>query len=764
LNNFFCHDAKMFPFSQICWGFVFGCLLSLFEFNTPVFFTIIPSILILSLYYKRFVLLSLSIVAACIYLITYYHLFYSWELPNYHKGKSYKINVQVIKVYDSISSKDSITEQPLYFKAKLLKLNGEVINQKVDINLSWYKTKNSLSTSDIITANAKLKPFRGLHNFGNNNKELWAFYNHIKAKGYIDNKFNLQIIKNNSLNTLQTLKNAVSKVFINSDNYWLFKAILFGDKSGTPATYKEQFKILGISHLFAISGLHIGMVFAIGFFGAKLLFSMLMLKTNQRVNLNKLYTCVGLILALLYTLLSGCSVSAVRALVMLAVFSTMYLKGYQYLSFNALQIALISSLLFNPFQLLNPGIYFSFIAVYILIMTYKKLNLAHSTLLNRSLWLFIIQINLTVGLFPLVWFLSDGSSFIGIIANIFAIPVMAIVILPSIFIIVLFSLAQLSELLLGYLDSTLSVTLSYVAAQDLTGFWFDLPELNWQSLLLIYLLLLLLIHGLKCLIYIPICIFISNRLLIDKPLWHVDILDVGHGLSVLITQNKKTYVYDLGAKYINGLSIVRSQIIPYIKAQNLTVKHTKISPKDNDPAGGLHDWIDFGFKDTLLVDTNDTSEIDNCTIGKMRFGLLTIKNLYPINKSKRSNNNSCVVKISDGTFSILLPGDIHKNAEKELINTFENIEATILISPHHGSKTSSSIAFIKSVSPALVIHSSAFYGRWLMPHIDVVQRYADLGVQQLTTGVSGQIRIMFYSDKYVIDSARSKQSYWFLVN
>ena len=245
------------------------------------------------------------------------------------------------------------------------------------------------------------------------------------------------MIKNNSINTLQTLKNSVSKVFINSENDWLFKAIIFGDKSSTPATYKEQFKILGISHLFAISGLHIGMVFAIGFFGVKLLFSMLLFKTNQRLNLNKLYTCAGLILALLYTLLSGCSVSAVRALVMLAVFSIMYLKGYQYLSFNALQIALMTSVIFNPFQLLNPGIYFSFIAVYILIITYKKLNLAHNTLLNRSLWLFIIQINLTVGLFPLVWFLSDGISFIGIIANIIAIPLMAIFILPSIFIIII---------------------------------------------------------------------------------------------------------------------------------------------------------------------------------------------------------------------------------------------------------------------------------------------------------------------------------------
>ena len=301
----------MFPFSQICCGFVLGCLLSLFEFNTPVFFAIFTSILLLSLYFKRFVILSLSILLASVFLILYYHLFYSWELPNYHRAKSYPFSAQVIKVYDQPTDILNDSSMPLYFKAKLLNLSSKEINETVFVNLSWYKTQHKLLQTDIITGNAKLKPFRGLQNIGNTNPELWAFYNHIKAKGYIDPKFSVQIIKNNPYSKIQTLKHSVSNIFEGSKNYWFYQAILFGDKTLMSSTIKEQFKILGISHLLAISGLHIGMMYAIGFFSVKFIFRLLSIKVKQKHNLNMLYTCSGLIFSFVYTLISGCSVSAI---------------------------------------------------------------------------------------------------------------------------------------------------------------------------------------------------------------------------------------------------------------------------------------------------------------------------------------------------------------------------------------------------------------------------------------------------------------------
>lgn len=754
----------MFPLSQICCGFVFGCLLSLFEFNTPVFFTILASIFLLSLYFKRFIILSLSILTAAVYLMVYYHIFYSWELPHYKKAKSYQFRAQIVKVYAHSTNKERDSNVPLYFKAKLLNLNSKEIKQTVFVNLAWYKTKNKLLPSDIITGNAKLRPFRTLQNFGNTNGELWAFYNHIKAKGYIDSKFNIQVIKDNPLSKIQKLKYAVSSIFNESNNNWFYQAVLFGNKSLISIKNKEQFKILGISHLFAISGLHIGMMFAIGFYCLKFTFRLLSIQVNQKYNLNILYTCSGLVFSVIYTLLSGCTVSAIRALIMLCVFSLMYLRGYQYVSYKALQLALIISLLINPFQLLNPGIYFSFLAVYILIFSYTNIGLNHDTYFKRFLWLMIIQFNLTIGLLPLVWFLSDGASIAGILVNLIAIPLMAFFILPSIITIIFSSIINCSEKLLLYLDYILSELFLYIASFDLSVLWFQLGELSWQSLILIYLILLMFSYRLTWMLLIPLSTLLANKLSYESPLWQVDILDVGHGLSILISQNNKTYVYDLAAKYSSGMSVAQTQIIPYIEGQKLTVEHTLISHKDNDHSGGLQEWINYGLLGTLLTPLDENQNITACKLGKSEFGMLTINNIGPKTISKLTNNNSCVVRITDGRFSILLPGDIHKNAEIDLIKSLTDIKSTILISPHHGSKTSSSIEFIKQVSPSWVIHSSAFNGRWLMPHYEIVQRYADLNVQQLITGISGHIRIKIFEHEYLIESTRSKQSYWFLVN
>ena len=207
----------MFPYSQICWGFVLGCLLSLFQFNTPVFFAIFACILSLSLYFKRFLMFFVSYTCAICYVFIYYHLFYSWELPNYHRGKNYTISAQVIKVYDTDQRKIANKKLGSYFKARLLKLNNKIVSQTVYINLAWYQAKTHVNKNDIITAKARLKPYRSLQNFGNNNSELNAFYKHIKAKGYINTKYLIQIIKGEKTH-FDHLKHNLATSFEKSEN------------------------------------------------------------------------------------------------------------------------------------------------------------------------------------------------------------------------------------------------------------------------------------------------------------------------------------------------------------------------------------------------------------------------------------------------------------------------------------------------------------------------------------------------------------------
>jgi competence protein ComEC len=93
---------------------------------------------------------------------------------------------------------------------------------------------------------------------------------------------------------------------------------------------------------------------------------------------------------------------------------------------------------------------------------------------------------------------------------------------------------------------------------------------------------------------------------------------------------------------------------------------------------------------------------------------------------------------------VLLTGDIERKVERQLLASERNIlDADVLIAPHHGSKTSSSVPFIRAVSPRYVLYSAGYLNRFHHPAMKIVQRYREMGVKQLDTAMTGAIRIMF---------------------
>ena len=129
---------------------------------------------------------------------------------------------------------------------------------------------------------------------------------------------------------------------------------------------------------------------------------------------------------------------------------------------------------------------------------------------------------------------------------------------------------------------------------------------------------------------------------------------------------------------------------------------------------------------------------------------------------KSDNNNSCVVLVSYKGFKLLLTGDIEKQREYALRNNSKIRDVDLLISPHHGSNSSSTDIFIKLTNPSWVIHSVNAYNRWQFPSIKVVTRYASNNVKQLAT-YKGAIKIEVASDAYRITTQGQAKKYWFLV-
>ena len=115
---------------------------------------------------------------------------------------------------------------------------------------------------------------------------------------------------------------------------------------------------------------------------------------------------------------------------------------------------------------------------------------------------------------------------------------------------------------------------------------------------------------------------------------------------------------------------------------------------------------------------------------------------------KSANNDSIVVRLNYGANTILLTGDIERESEEALIKSGINLRAEVLKIPHHGSKTSSTEAFIDVVQPRWAILSVGERSRFGHPHEVVVERYRKRGIALLQTGRDGMIRVQ--SDGHIL--------------
>jgi competence protein ComEC len=115
------------------------------------------------------------------------------------------------------------------------------------------------------------------------------------------------------------------------------------------------------------------------------------------------------------------------------------------------------------------------------------------------------------------------------------------------------------------------------------------------------------------------------------------------------------------------------------------------------------------------------------------------------------NNNSLVLKITQGDVSFLFPGDIGEASEKELIELAgDRLASTVLIAPHHGSRTSSSRAFLEAVDPEAIVISVGWKNRFHFPHPSVIKRYREIGARIYRTDLDGAIQMSTDGEELVV--------------
>jgi competence protein ComEC len=622
-----------------------------------------------------------------------------------------------------------------------------------------------------------LKQPRGFANPGGFDYEGWLFQRGIMASGYVrKSDQNLLLGEAGGLISIQRwrqqIRDSINAISAEPRGAALLNGLVVGDRSGINQQQWQLFARTGTSHLIAISGLHIGIVFGLMFFIVRRLWSLsqnlpLLIPSQQAAAL------IGLIAAIVYAAMAGFAIPTQRALIMLLVFVLGYLLRKPPKPSRALAIALLLVVILDPLAVLSAGFWLSFSAVAAIFFgfTGRVGKIGWLRQWGRVQWM------IALGLAPVLLAMSFQVSLLAPLINMVVVPLFSVVIVP---------LSLLTVLLLFIfkpLGAQMVELMSWILAggMDLLGFLGSItfmvwttPQLPWWvwPFAIIGVLMLLSPKGIPAR-WLGI-LFLSPILVIrptapEQGAVNITVLDVGQGLAVAIRTQHHTLLYDLGPKFSASFNTGSAVVMPYLRSLGIDrVDLLMLSNGDADHAGGLTGVL--GQIDIASVLSGEPNRLEIpaglCKAGdSWRWDGVSFKILHPEPESRWSgNNSSCVLQIEAAGRSLLIPGDIGKEVEKRMIEEHGGeLNSDLVIIPHHGSKSSSSIGFARAVSPKYALVSTGYRNRYGFPHPAVVERWRSVGAKIMDTAKSGAIELEIAPDGTIsalINHRQGRLRYW----
>lgn len=622
------------------------------------------------------------------------------------------------------------------------------------IQLNWYRPlPEQLNAGERWQVAVRLKQPHGMMNPGTFDYEGWLFQQGIGAIGYVQhNKKNKRLDQAPlfSINLIrQWLSDKMAFHLADSPQLGLIQGLTTGIRDNINQQQWQILRLSGTNHLLAISGLHIGLAAAIGFFSFRWLWSR---RANNLLLLpaRDVAAIGGFISALFYAGLAGFSIPTQRALIMVALVMVSLLIRRPTKPSSLLAFCLFLVLIRDPLAVLSIGFWLSFSAVAIILFTSQNQ-------FPKPRWQWAkIHTLIAIGLSPLLVLFFGQTSLIAPVANFIAVPFISLLIVPLLLLtsIMLWLFEPIGSFLLHITDSLLAIfwpLLDYLAS---------LPFSHWstpQIASIYYLpitfsvLLLLSPRGtpakwLGLIGLTPFIFYTSPQP--DKGEFWFTLLDVGQGLSAVIQTKSHTLVFDAGPKFSDSFNTGTAIVQPFLHHQGIKKIDTLIiSHGDNDHIGGAQPLAEqINISKILSSVPNKLTNAIGCLANqRWVWDDVYFQILHPGHNDVSSENNlSCVLRVSNSSngFSILLTGDIEQFAEQLLIDRYSSsLQSTIMIAPHHGSKTSSSNNFIQNVSPEIVLFPTGHNNRYHFPNTDVMQRYQQKQITDFNTAIHGAIQL-----------------------
>lgn len=678
--------------------------------------------------------------------------------------------------------------------------------------LSWYKKTNQplpfLSVGQHWQAELTLRRPRGLANPSGFDYAAWLIAQGYSATGYLSGTANIQQHANQPVSLLAQLRAHVDNQLNNhpnapaSDAKRFFKALLIGMRDELTVDDWHILQATGTVHLMAISGLHVGLVAAIGFWLGLMLhrialrvFARYSLSFNSVWGYRILPVFMAISLAASYALLAGFAVPTRRALVAVVLVNIAWCLGVRFAPSHFLALALFLVALSEPFAWLQAGFWLSFGAVALLIVNFSGYgycqglannelspNLQKFARWRQRLGMGVaMQWLLSLAMCLPLWLLGFPASALSPIANMLAVPLVSLFFVPGLLLWLPLSFTPLGDPFLQLLSAVFEGfwwLLMQLAQSPVSLLW---PSLPMQGAAAIVVLVLLMFACVFMLLPRSYAMPVGSLALVallgfggshTHKHFELTVLDVGQGLAIVTNHageasqakaalnfmapknsSPPTLVFDTGAAFGERFNAGAHIIAPFLRRTGVEALAIMLSHGDADHKGGLAPLIKQ-FAPAQLWSGEQFSGLPStakpCHAGQQwQWGGAHYQVLWPqrpspllLNtvKPASGNNRSCVLLISYAGIVFLLPGDIDKTVERALVNQGVLPKVDVLIAPHHGSKTSSSQAFLEAVQPQHIVISAGFKNRYGHPHAQVLKRYQGVGAKVWNTASHGAVR------------------------
>jgi competence protein ComEC len=659
-----------------------------------------------------------------------------------------------------------------------------------------------------LAGRVRLRPVRNFNNPGGFNYRQHLADQRIWLRGYVRSDRDLVPLGKPERNWNYFLHACRTRIrdFLDSwlppELSGLYRSLLLGERYALSADLRELLYKAGIGHLLAISGLHLGLVAGFAFLACHFIL-VLIPSVAGRWGARPVAALAAFPVALGYGLLTGMALPAFRATLMLAVFALALVVQREKDLVNSLLFAAFLILSIYPEALFSASFQLSFIGVAALICTLSLLPLPRLLLFHRDkreklrrlscrFYQFICG-SLIIFLYiaPVALYHFHRFTTLGIPANLIAVPLVGFLVLPAGLLALL--LLPLSVSLAGFLLTLGSLGLNLVVA--ISGklaslawatFWPGSPR-AWQ-VVLAYLILSLPLTKTRrwyrfslmafCSLILVVSWMIPSHFGSAKSSLRVTFLDVSQGNSTVVEfPGHYIMLIDGGGFHGNSFDLGRYVLAPYLWHRRITRLDTMVlSHPHPDHYQGLrfvaaHFPIkQFWYSTVSWWDPDIHSLVKTLAEKKVVFlnpkklaanqniNGVEVQVLYPppdfngtttTPTDKELNNLSLVVRLRYKDVSFLFPGDIENETEDELAKLPHLEPVDVLLVPHHGSRTSSSLPFLQRLRPKIAIFSVGFDNRFHFPSYKIRQRYDALGIRTYRTDLDGAITVI--SDGHEIE-------------